>query len=77
MEIQQRLAEFEGIYDIRNTYSEGKHEIKIKLKDNAHTLGLNASDLARQVRADVFRWHIDPLERAVRAVLDDRLLEPE
>ena len=63
LEIQQRLAEFEGIYDIRNTYSEGKHEIKIKLKDNAHTLGLNASDLARQVRRAFYGGEAQRIQR--------------
>ena len=63
MEIQERLGEFEGIYDIRNTYSEGKQEIKIKLKDNAHTLGLNASDLARQVRQAFYGGEAQRIQR--------------
>ncbi len=50
LEIQDKLKRIDGLYDIRDTYSEGKRELKIKLKDNARTLGLSATDLARQVR---------------------------
>ena len=63
VEIQERIGEFEGVYDIRNTYSEAKQEIKIKLKKHAHTLGLNASDLARQVRMAFYGGEAQRLQR--------------
>ena len=50
LEIQERLKKFEGLHDIRDTYSEGKQEIKIHLKDNAESLGINAASLGSQVR---------------------------
>ncbi len=50
MEIQEELKQFEGLLDIRDTYSEGKRELKVTLKDNARPLGLTASDLGRQIR---------------------------
>lgn len=50
MEIQDELKQFEGLLDIRDTYSEGKQELKVTLKDSARTLGLTASDLGRQIR---------------------------
>jgi len=50
LEIQDRIRNFEGLYDIRDTYSEGKRELKIRLKESARTLGLNAVDLSQQVR---------------------------
>ena len=50
LEIQDRIRGFEGLYDIRDTYSEGKRELKIRLKESARTLGLNAFDLSRQIR---------------------------
>ena len=49
-EIREELEKIDGLYDIRDTYSEGKSELKIKLKDNARALGLSAADLGRQVR---------------------------
>ena len=50
MEIQEELKQFEGLLDIRDTYSEGKRELKVTLKDDARPLGLTAGDLGRQIR---------------------------
>lgn len=50
LEIQDELKQFEGLLDIRDTYAEGKRELKVTLKDNARSLGLSASDLGRQIR---------------------------
>lgn len=50
-EIRQRLAEYPGLFDIRDTFSEGKREIKLTLKPSAEPLGIRVDDLARQVRA--------------------------
>lgn len=50
LEIQEELKQYDGLLDIRDTYSEGKRELKVSLKDNARSLGLTASDLGRQIR---------------------------
>lgn len=50
LEIQEKLKDVDGLYDIRDTYSEGKDELKIRLKDHARSLGISAADLAQQVR---------------------------
>ena len=50
LEIQEKLKQVEGLYDIRDTYSQGKRELKLTLHDNARALGLSAADLANQVR---------------------------
>ncbi len=48
--VRAALAEYQGIADIKDTYSRGKREIKLKLKPAARTLGVTATDLGRQVR---------------------------
>ncbi|MBD5780007.1 efflux RND transporter permease subunit [Pelagicoccus sp. NFK12] len=63
LEIQDRLKEIEGLYDIRDTYSEGKRELKISLKDNARSLGLNAADLGRQVRNAFYGAEVQRVQR--------------
>lgn len=63
LEIQDRLKQFDGLQDIRDTYSEGKQEIKIKLKDSARGLGLNASDLGRQVRQAFYGGEAQRIQR--------------
>lgn len=49
-EVKKKLATFDGVYDIRDDAIDGKMELKIRLKDEARTLGLTEADLARQVR---------------------------
>ena len=34
-DIRERLGEFPGLFDIRDTFSEGKREIKLRLKPSA------------------------------------------
>lgn len=50
IKFQNRLNSIDGMYDISDTFSEGKTELKLSLKESAHPLGLNAVDLGRQVR---------------------------
>jgi len=53
-DLKQRLAHFEGVYQIRSDYSPGKHEMRLTLKPEARSLGLTVADLARQVYAGYF-----------------------
>ncbi len=63
VEIQERLKEINGLYDIRDTYSEGKRELKISLKDNARALGINAVDLGRQIRNAFYGAEVQRVQR--------------
>jgi len=49
-QIQGELARFEGLRDIRDTYAEGRDELKLRLLPQGRLLGLDAADLARQAR---------------------------
>ncbi|MEX0326471.1 MAG: efflux RND transporter permease subunit [Puniceicoccaceae bacterium] len=62
-EIRERLAEFPGLFDIRDTFSEGKREIKLRLKPSAEPLGLRVDDLARQVRAAFYGAEAQRIQR--------------
>lgn len=61
--IQERVKQFEGIFDVRDTYSEGKREIKIRLKDNAEALGVTTFDIARQVRSAFYGAEAQRIQR--------------
>ncbi|MBK1878096.1 efflux RND transporter permease subunit [Pelagicoccus mobilis] len=63
VEIQEELRNISGLHDIRDTYSEGKRELKIRLKDNARALGINASDLGRQVRNAFYGAEVQRVQR--------------
>ncbi len=53
-ELKDYLKTYPGVYDIRDTFYEGKNEIKIKLKPRAYMLGFNLFDIAREIRASFY-----------------------
>ena len=61
--VRQHLAQYQGLYDIRDTVTEGKREIKIHLKERARMLGLTAADLGRQVRQAFFGEEVQRVPR--------------
>ncbi|RBP51125.1 efflux RND transporter permease subunit [Arenicella xantha] len=48
-QLKERLAEFNGVFDIADTLANGKQEIQIELTPNAHLLGLTRNDIVGQV----------------------------
>lgn len=48
--VEERLQQYPGVFDITNTFQDGKQEIKLAIKPEAEHLGLTMTDLARQVR---------------------------
>ena len=48
--IQAKLESYDGVYDIRHSFSRGSQEIKLAIKPEAEILGLTLTDLAKQVR---------------------------
>ncbi len=62
-EIRERLAVFDGLMDIRDTYSEGKKEIKLRIKPQGEILGLTAADLGRQVRSAFYGAEAQRIQR--------------
>ncbi len=50
--LKNKLATFEGVEDIEDSYRPGKKEFRLSLKEGARQLGVTLEDLARQVRAN-------------------------
>ncbi len=48
------LRGLQGVFDIRSDHATGVREMQLKLRPEAHTLGIRAEDLAQQVRAAFF-----------------------
>ncbi|VAX06694.1 Acriflavin resistance protein [hydrothermal vent metagenome] len=61
--VKQRLAEYPGIYDIQDTFEQGKPEIELALRPEAEYLGLSAIDLGRQVRQAFFGAEAQRIQR--------------
>jgi len=53
-ELKERLAEFDGVYQIRSDLKPGKNEMRLELKPEARALGLTVEDLARQIHAGYY-----------------------
>lgn len=79
-EIQDKLTEYDGVYDIRSSFSRGVQEIKLDIKPEAEVLGLKLSDLASQVRQAFYGLEAQRIQRGrdelkvmVRYPEEDRL----
>lgn len=70
-ELREKLAGYEGLFDIRDTYPAGQEEVVLRLKPTAEVLGLRQADLARQVRQAFFG---DEAQRVQRGRNDIRVM---
>ena len=61
--LKSKLGTYQGLFDISDTYSGGKREMKIRLTDNGRALGLTQSDLGRQVRQAYYGQEIQRIQR--------------
>jgi len=78
-DLMDRLRKFEGVYQIRSDFSQGKNEMRLELKPEARTLGLTVDDLARQIYAGYYGAEAIRLQRGrddirikVRYTADER-----
>ncbi len=62
-ELEARLSEFEGVFDITNTINSGGDEIRLKIKPEAEALGLSLSSLGRQVRQAFYGEEVQRVQR--------------
>jgi multidrug efflux pump subunit AcrB len=62
-ELESRIRQYEGVFDVRNSYQRGTPEIKLNIKPEAEALGLTLADLARQVRAGFYGEEVQRIQR--------------
>jgi multidrug efflux pump subunit AcrB len=62
-ELETKLAEYQGIYDIRNSSTSGGEEIRLRIKPEAEALGLTMSALGRQVRQAFYGEEAQRIQR--------------
>ncbi len=70
-ELKVRLAEYAGVYEIADSFREGKKEIKLNIRPSAEVLGLTLTDLGRQVRQ---AFYGDEAQRIQRGRDDVRVM---
>ena len=61
--VKVQLAKHKGVFDITDSLAEGKQELRIKLKPQAYALGLNESDVIRQVREAFYGYEAQRIQR--------------
>jgi len=61
--IQEQLKTYSGVFDITDTFQDGKPEIKLSIKPEAELLGLTQTALARQVREAFFGAQAQRIQR--------------
>ncbi len=62
-ELKLHLAEYAGVYEIADSFREGKREMKLQIKPAAEVLGLSLADLARQVRQAFYGEEAQRIQR--------------
>lgn len=62
-ELEEKLAEYEGVFDIRTTVDAGGEEIRLTIKPEAEALGLTMSSLGRQVRQAFYGEEAQRIQR--------------
>jgi multidrug efflux pump subunit AcrB len=61
--LADKLREFDGVSDVRNSIEAGKDEIEMTIKPLGETLGLTQSDLGRQIRQAYYGEEVQRLQR--------------
>ncbi len=62
-ELEEIMAAYDGVFDIRNSFSSGSQEIQLKIKPEAEVLGLTLTDLGRQVRQAFYGEEAQRIQR--------------
>ncbi len=62
-QLAEKLANYDGVFDIRNGASNVQDEIKLKIKPGAEALGISLADLGTQVRHAFYGAEAQRLQR--------------
>jgi multidrug efflux pump subunit AcrB len=62
-EVRARLATYPGVFDITDSFEDGKQEIKLRIRPEAELLGITLDDLARQVRHAFYGFEVQRVQR--------------
>jgi len=62
-ELKQGLTQYPGVYDIGDSFREGKREVKLRIKPAAELLGLTLQDLGGQVRQAFYGEEAQRIQR--------------
>ena len=61
--LKTKLQTFDGVYEVADSFREGKRELKLKLKPQAEVYGLTLADVGRQVRQAFYGEEAQRIQR--------------
>nr|CAA6821496.1 MAG: Acriflavin resistance protein [uncultured Thiotrichaceae bacterium] len=61
--VKARLAEFDSLFDIKNSFEDGKTEVQLRIRPDAEQLGLNIQQLGSQVRSAIYGTQAQSIQR--------------
>jgi multidrug efflux pump subunit AcrB len=62
-QVRERLETYPGVFDVTDSFEEGKDEIRLRIRPEAELLGITLDDLARQVRHAFFGFEAQRIQR--------------
>ena len=62
--LKEKIKDYPGVYDVTDSFREGKQEIKLEITPVAESLGLTLSDLGRQVRQAFYGEEVQRIQRS-------------
>jgi len=76
LELQNWLGRYQGVFDLSDNLRPGKPELRLRLREGALALGLDASTIAQQLRAAFFGTTVKEIQVGVESYeVDVRLRE--
>ncbi|MCP3669794.1 MAG: efflux RND transporter permease subunit [Gammaproteobacteria bacterium] len=60
---KEYLRQYPDVFDIEDSFSDGKEELHVELKDEAHALGFTRSEILSQIRHGFFGFQVQRIQR--------------
>lgn len=77
-EVQDWLRRYDGVHDITDDLRPGKPEIRVRLKEGAKTLGLDARTIGNQLRTSLFGTTVSEIQQGAESFeIDVRLIRED
>ena len=63
LQIKEKLGEYEGLFDLKNSFEGGKDEVQLSIRPEAEQLGFNFTILGTQVRNALYGAEVQRVQR--------------
>jgi len=60
---KEYLGQYPDVFDIEDSFSDGKEELQVELRDEAHALGFTRAEILSQIRHGFFGFQVQRIQR--------------